>query len=155
MMHYRTSKKGLSLLQQREGCRLQAYLCSAKVPTIGWGHTKDVKLGDVCTIEQAKQWLREDIAPVENHLNLINERLKRKFRQCEFDALVSFIHQIGIGNFASSTCRKFIVAERPLDQIANEFPKWSYITDRKTGKKVWSTAVENRHISEKNQFLGK
>lgn len=153
MMHI--SRKGIDRIVEREALCLKAYQCKAGVWTIGIGHTQNVVPGQTITKEMAYILFQSDIAPVENHLNLINARLKRKFRQCEFDALVSFIHQIGIGNFASSTCRKFIVAERPLEQIANEFPKWSYITDRKTGKKVWSTAVENRHISEKNQFLGK
>lgn len=152
---YRTSEQGLTLLQQREGLRLKAYRCIAGVPTIGWGHTKGVKMGDTCSLEQAKRWLSEDVRQTENYLNELNTRLLRKFKQHEFDALVSFIHQIGLGNFASSTCQKYILAERPLEQIADEFPKWSYVTDPATKKKVWSDAVCDRHKSERKQFLGK
>lgn len=152
---YRTSEQGLTLLQQREGLRLKAYRCIAGVPTIGWGHTKGVKMGDTCSLEQAKRWLSEDVRQTEDYLNELNTRLLRKFKQHEFDALVSFIHQIGLGNFSNSTCRKYILAERSPEQIASEFPKWSYVTDPVTKQKVWSTAVENRHISEKMQYLGK
>lgn len=152
---YRTSEQGLTLLQQREGLRLKAYRCIAGVPTIGWGHTKGVKMGDTCSLEQAKRWLSEDVRQTENHLNELNTRLLRKLKQHEFDALVSFIHQIGLGKFSTSTCRKYILAERPLEQIADEFPKWSYVTDPVTKKKVWSDAVCDRHKSERKQFLGK
>lgn len=149
------SKEGIDAIVQREGLKLKAYRCIAGVPTIGIGHTIGVKMGQVITKDIAYALFREDIDPVEFHLNQLNDRLLRKLKQHEFDALVSFIHQIGLGSFASSTCRKYILAERPLEQIADEFPKWSYVTDPVTKKKVWSDAVCDRHKSERKQFLGK
>lgn len=149
------SQAGIDAIVQREGLKLKAYRCIAGVPTIGIGHTLGVREGQVITKDIAYALFREDIDPVEHHLNQLNDRLLRKLKQHEFDALVSFIHQIGLGNFASSTCRKYILAERSPEQIANEFPKWSYVTDPVTKQKVLSTAVENRHISEKMQYLGK
>lgn len=151
----RISQQGIDAIVQREGLKLKAYRCIAGRLTIGIGHTLGVREGQVITKDIAYALFREDIDPVEFHLNQLNDRLLRKFKQHEFDALVSFIHQIGLGNFAASTCRKFILAERSPEQIANEFPKWSYVTDPVTKQKVWSTAVEDRHISEKRQFLGK
>jgi len=45
------SKEGLSLIKKFEGCKLEAYRCAADVPTIAWGRTKDVNMGDTCTQE--------------------------------------------------------------------------------------------------------
>ena len=45
---------GLDIVKEAEGLRLSAYLCPAGIPTIGYGHTKGVKLGDTCTKEQAE-----------------------------------------------------------------------------------------------------
>lgn len=149
------SKEGIDAIVKREALKLKAYRCIAGWWTIGIGHTSGVREGQIITKDTAYALFREDITPVEHHLNQLNDRLLRKLKQHEFDALVSFIHQIGLGNFASSTCRKYILAERSPEQIANEFPKWSYVTDPVTKQKVWSTAVENRHISEKMQYLGK
>lgn len=149
------SKEGIDAIVQREGLKLKAYRCIAGYLTIGIGHTSGVREGQIITKDTAYALFREDIDPVEHHLNQLNDRLLRKFKQHEFDALVSLIHQIGLGNFSTSTCRKYILAERPLEQIANEFPKWSYVTDPVTKKKVWSDAVCDRHKSERKQFLGK
>ena len=51
----KTSEEGIELIKHFEGCRLEAYKCSAKVWTIGWGHTRGVKEGDTCTQEEADQ----------------------------------------------------------------------------------------------------
>lgn len=149
------SKEGIDAIVHREGLKLKAYRCIAGYLTIGIGHTSGVREGQIITKDTAYALFREDIDPVERHLNQLNDRLLRKFKQHEFDALVSFIHQTGLGNFSTSTCRKYILAERPLEQIADEFPKWSYVTDPVTKKKVWSDAVCDRHKSERKQFLGK
>lgn len=151
----RISQAGIDAIVQREGLKLKAYRCIAGRLTIGIGHTSGVREGQIITKDTAYVLFREDISPVEHHLNQLNDRLLRKFKQHEFDALVSFIHQIGLGSFGTSTCRKYILAERPLEQIAEEFPKWSYVTDPVTKKKVWSDSVCERHKSERKQFLGK
>ena len=149
------SKEGIDAIVKREGLKLKAYRCIAGRWTIGIGHTLGMREGQIITKDTAYALFREDISPVEHHLNQLNDRLLRKLKQHEFDALVSFIHQIGLGSFGTSTCRKYILAERPLEQIADEFPKWSYVTDPVTKKKVWSDAVCDRHKSEREQFLGK
>lgn len=156
------SQKGIDEIIQREALRLTAYRCEAGRLTIGIGHTAGVYEGMMISKETAFRLFREDIAPVERHLNALNEQLIRKFKQYEYDALISFIHQIGLTNFRNSTCRRYILAERPAEQIAAEFVKWCYVTkkvkdDQGNSKfvKVWSYGVENRHSSEREQFLGK
>lgn len=52
----------VGLIADAEGCKLKAYRCPAGIPTIGWGHTHKVTMGDVCTQQQADQWLLTDIS---------------------------------------------------------------------------------------------
>ena len=55
------SEEGLCLIKKFEGCEMRAYTCAAGVPTIAYGRTKNVKMGDTCTKEQAEEWLKEEI----------------------------------------------------------------------------------------------
>ena len=58
----------LPLIKQFEGCRLSAYRCPAGIPTIGWGKTAGVAMGDTCTQEQADNWLDEEIGAIQRYL---------------------------------------------------------------------------------------
>ena len=61
-----TSPAGIALIKSFEQCRLVAYRPTPNdVPTIGWGHTDGVKMGDTCTQEQADDWLPEDVRAAE------------------------------------------------------------------------------------------
>ena len=64
-----TSEQGRNLIKQSEGLRLKAYRCPAGVPTIGWGHTEGVKMGQRITQAQAEVLLIQDLEPVEQLLN--------------------------------------------------------------------------------------
>lgn len=155
------SERGRDMLIKREGIKLYAYQCTAGRWTIGIGHTAGVTKGMRITIEQAYKYFADDIKPVEDYLNRVNDKIERKFLQHEFDALVSFIHQLGLTNFASSTCLKYIYAGRSPEEIASEFPRWCYVTktviDARTGQKkkikVIDEGVRNRHLDEKRQYL--
>ena len=57
----KTSQRGIDLIKQFEGLELTAYHCSAGVPTIGYGHTRGVSLGDTCTEAQAEAMLVKDL----------------------------------------------------------------------------------------------
>ena len=65
----KTTVNGKDIIRHAEGLRLEAYLCQANVPTIGYGHTQGVKLGDRCTRVQAEVRRREDIAASEKSIN--------------------------------------------------------------------------------------
>lgn len=118
----KTSDNGIELIKRFEGLRLKAYLCPAGKPTIGYGHTKDVKLGDVITEEEAEQLLREDLIVVENEINRHNLNIN----QNQFDALVSFVYNVGQGNFERSTLLKKIKSNPNDLSIRNEFMRWIY-----------------------------
>lgn len=139
-----TSNQGKNLIKEAEGLRLEAYLCPAKVPTIGWGHTKGVKLGQHITVQQAEDMLVEDIAPIERLLN----GLKINFRQEQFDALVSWIFNLGEGKFKGSTMYKRIIANAKDEEITDQLVKWINAADRPL------PGLMKRRVAEANLFLG-
>ena len=139
-----TSRLGLRLIKDFEGLRLGAYLCPAGVPTIGYGHTKGVKLGQVITHEQADDYLIEDIAPLERHINALGIN----FRQEQFDALVSWLFNLGVGNFKKSNLLKRIQDDSSDQSIAAEFIKWIY------AGKTPLAGLKKRRVAEANMFVG-
>ncbi len=117
---YIYSKNGLDLTKLFEGCRLTAYRDSVGVWTIGYGHTKGVCEGMTCTMEQAEAWLVQD---VQEACGAVNRLVKVGITQNEFDALVDFVFNLGIGNFAKSTLLRKLNA-LDFHGAANEFEKW-------------------------------
>lgn len=93
----KTGAKGIKLIKTFEGCRLTGYLCPAKIPTIGYGHTgtvdgKPIKVGMKITKGQATELLLEDLEKFEAK---VNKYPRYKWTQNEFDAMVSFAYNIG------------------------------------------------------------
>lgn len=140
----KTSNQGKNLIKEAEGLRLTAYRCPAGVPTIGWGHTKGVSMGQRITQAQAEDMLVEDIAPIERLLNA----MKINFRQEQFDALVSWIFNLGQGNFRSSTMYSRIQAGAGDEDITDQLVKWTY-----SGKQQLA-GLMTRRVKEANLFLG-
>lgn len=98
LMNMTTSTSGVELIKRFEGLRLKAYLCPSGVWTIGYGHTLDVKKGDVITANEANLFLIEDLAFAEIAVNSINITYNYGFNQNQFDALVSFTFNCGKQN---------------------------------------------------------
>ena len=146
----RLSDAGRAAIVEREGMRLTAYTCPAGKLTIGIGHTgPDVKKGQRITEARAYELLAQDIAPAENLLN----GLDVTFTQNQFDALLSFILNIGITNFKKSTMLTHIRAGAPAERVAGEFLRWVYITGP-DGRKIQSKGLTARRRAERRQFLG-
>lgn len=139
-----TSNQGKNLIKEAEGLRLDAYRCPAGIPTIGWGHTKGVKLGQHITVQQAEDMLVDDIAPIERLLN----GLKINFRQEQFDALVSWIFNFGEGKFKGSTMYKRIIANAKDEEITDQLVKWINAAGRPL------LGLMKRRVAEANLFLG-
>jgi lysozyme len=124
----KTSDNGIRLIQEFEGLRLTSYLCSAGVPTIGYGATyyhdgSKVKLGHTITRDQANQMLKEHLKEFESSLiGLLNTT---KVNQNQFDALVSFNYNLGPTNLAKSQLLRFVKANPNDPKIAAEFAKWN------------------------------
>ena len=108
--------------------------------TIGDGHTKGVVKGQKITEEEAEDFLKKDLAAAEKTVNSLNVQLT----QNQFDALVSFVFNLGSGNFLSSTlCKK--VKKDPNDStIRNEFGRWV----NSKGKKVPGLVKRSQEESE-------
>ena len=95
----KASVDAYELIKQFEGLRLEAYLCPAGIWTIGYGHTSGVSPNSFITIQEADEYLHRDVAAIEMQLNKLNLSL----RQCQWNAIVSFVFNVGIGNFKAST----------------------------------------------------
>jgi lysozyme len=134
---------GLGLIQEFEGCKLEAYRCPANILTIGIGHTRDVKEGDTITEAQALDLLREDVKWVEN---AINDHVKVKINQNQFDALSAFIFNVGAGAFSLSTLLRKLNAG-DYEGAANEFSRWN----KANGKEL--PGLTRRRTAEKALFL--
>ena len=139
-----TSKLGLQLIKDFEGLRLDAYKCPAGVWTIGYGHTKGVKQGMVIDQARADDLMIEDVAPCERELNA----LCINFRQEQFDALVSWMFNLGAGNFLASTLKKKICNDAPDEEIAAEIIRWT-----KAGGHPL-VGLMKRRVAEANMFVG-
>lgn len=116
------SDAGLDLIRSHEGLRLVAYPDVAGIPTIGYGHTRGVELGQRCTEEEANAWLREDVKSAES---CVNNSVTVPLTQGEFDACVSFVYNIGCGNFRRSTMLR-LINDSNYDGAALEFAKWNH-----------------------------
>ena len=112
----------LQKVMEMEGCRLEAYQDAAGVPTIGYGHTKNVRMGDRISEYWAKEMLREDIEEAEW---LVKELGVAK-TEGQLDALVSFVFNLGIGRLKRSTLLKTIREGGSKAQITQEFKRWVY-----------------------------
>lgn len=139
-MAMKTSSKGVSLIKSFEGCRLKAYKCPAGVWTIGYGHTAGIKKGDIITQEQADEYLRNDLVTYENAVMKYNNIYD--FNQNQFDALVSFTYNCGIGNLKNLTQS----GKRTLAQISAKLPLYN-----KAGGVVLR-GLQRRRAAEKKLF---
>jgi lysozyme len=126
----KTSPLGKAIIRESEGLYLKAYLCPAKVWSIGYGHTKGVKQGDTCTVEQANKWLAEDLAQVERVIPILLPTIS----QNQFDALASFAFNVGIGALKNSTLLRKARMNINDPSIRDEFEKWDKADASKDGK---------------------
>lgn len=100
----KTSARGIELIKQFEGLELEAYQDIAGIWTIGYGHTgSDVEPGMRITEREAEALLRKDLTPRENAVDSLTSV---PLNQNEFDALVSFIYNVGINAYRGSTARR-------------------------------------------------
>ena len=139
------SKEGLNLVKKFEGCKLEAYRCAANVPTIAWGRTKDVNMGDTCTQEQADAWLEEEIVEYEEH---VHKAVEMPLSQHQFDALVSWTYNLGPSNLNSSTMLK-VLNKGEYEDIPSQIKRWN-----KAGGQVKEGLVRRRE-AEALLFEGK
>ncbi len=118
----RTSDAGVALVQGYEGLRLTAYRDSVGVLTIGYGHTgADVKQGMTITRDEAERLLRDDLHDAET---AVEKAVRVPMTQGQFDALVSFVFNLGAGRLQTSTLLRKL-NDRNYIGAADEFPRWN------------------------------
>jgi lysozyme len=123
------SKTGIQLLKDFEGLRLNAYKCSAGVPTIGYGSTfypdkSNVKMGDVLRDkEEAEVLLINTLKDYDIYVSKYTKSVK--LTQHQFDALVCFAFNVGLGNLSKSTLLKKVLVNPNDETIPSEFAKWN------------------------------
>lgn len=119
-----TSQRAVDLIKKFEGYFSNAYLCPAGVPTIGYGSTmwsdgKKVVLGQKITLEGAEKLLMWELNNKESCL------IKLNLNQNQFDALMSFVYNVGCGNLMKSTLYKKALLNPNDPTIKDEFMKWN------------------------------
>ena len=143
-----TGEKGIELIKKYEGLRLEAYRCPAGKLTIGYGHTgNDVVPGMQINKEMAELLLKNDLKIYEK---VINELVKVQLTQNQFDALISFIYNVGIGNFKKSTLLK-LINQNKMKEAAEEFLKWNKVSQPGGLKEL--PGLTKRRAEEKKLFL--
>ncbi len=139
----KTSQRGIDLIKEFEGCKLEAYKDSVGIPTIGVGHTKNVCMEHTITMEQADALLRADLADAEK---AVNQYVGVPLTQNQFDALVSFTFNLGAGALLGSTLLSLLGKGNYLG-AAEQFGRWN----RAGGKVLLGLA--RRRAAERELFL--
>jgi lysozyme len=145
----KTSKKAIEMIKHHEGVRLDPYQCPAGLWTVGVGHL----IGDgkslpedwnkKFTMKEVDKILADDLIRFENGINRLTSV---SLTQGQFDALVSFSFNVGLGNYQASTLRAKL-NRGDYEGASNEFPKW-----RRGGGRVLPGLVKRR-ADERNLFL--
>lgn len=134
----RMSDHGLELLKEWEGDILHVYKDQAGLPTIGVGHLltrSELTSGKIMISGEAVKWangiteaqslalLAQDVLPAENAIHL---GVKPPLAQHQYDALVSFIFNVGAGAFHESTLRT-VINNEDWEQVPEQMIRWHHI----------------------------
>lgn len=134
------SQQGIDLLTQREGKRSVVYLCSQGYPTVGVGHMDPaLKVGEIWTNTQIEDALRADLERFER---AVNDSVTVGLEQFQFDALVSFAFNVGVGAFKTSTLVRKINLQQ-FEAAAAQFDRWHIPPE-----------ITSRRNAERDQFKG-
>lgn len=134
------------IIKRWEGLRLTAYPdpgTGGKPWTIGYGHTRNVKQGDTCTLDQALAWLAEDM---DDAYKVIDNAVTVPLTRQQRDALCSFVFNVGVDAFQKSTLLRML-NEGNYTGAAAQLDRWN-----KAGGRVMQGLV-NRRKQEKALFL--
>jgi GH24 family phage-related lysozyme (muramidase) len=143
----------LRIIKEFEGCHLDAYLCPAGVPTIGWGSTRmlgrDVRIGDRIHQATADALLEADVeARYQRLVELLP--MVRQWSGNRVAALVSWAYNVGLGAVDASTLRKRLLAgEDPVRVVREELPRWN----KADGKPL--AGLTRRRAAEVALFVGR
>lgn len=142
----KTSQTGLDFLADVEGNKLRAYKDTGGVLTIGVGHTSDELLevypGQIISYAKSMELLAYDVQEAED---AVNKLVKVALTQNQFDALVSFVFNIGAGAFADSTLLRKL-NNGDYEGAAKQFPRWN----KDNGRTI--SGLTKRRLLEQSVF---
>jgi len=141
--------EGLALIKEFEGLNLKTYQCPARLPTIGYGHTRLVEPGMVITQEQAEQFLRDDVRLAERAvLRLVQVPLSDN----QFAALCCFIFNVGTRNFENSTLLR-LLNRGWYEQVPAQLTRWNKVKGEAMGGLARRRAAEARLWNKNDKDL--
>jgi lysozyme len=141
----KTSQNGIELIKSFEGCVLVGYPDIGGIPTVGYGSTgPDVHVGMKITQAEAERRLAKELEHFENG---VSNLVKVAINQNEFDALVSFSFNVGLGAFQRSTLLRLLNDGTERDIVSSEFLRWNKVD----GKPV--EGLTRRRKAEQALFL--
>ncbi|HAF00404.1 MAG TPA: muraminidase [Methylophilaceae bacterium] len=143
----KTSPNGRAFLKKEEGLRLKLYIDIAGHQTIGWGHKlarHEIGKLKVITQAQAETLFDSDLFLPEM---FINATVHVALNQNQFDALVSFIFNIGVGEFDRSTLLKLLQAGN-YQEASKQILRWNKYFDKKTNTYKVSEGLDARRLRE-------
>lgn len=138
------SEKLVDLIKKHEGFKTEAYICPAGKLTIGYGHRTSVYKR--VSKEKAYKLLLSDLSKVNK---VLPHLLTKSLSEAQYEALLSFCFNVGVGNFEKSALRKLINENPDNPEIAAEFAKW-----RKGGGKILRGLVKRRRDEATFYFNG-
>jgi len=156
------SQVGLDFITEFEGFYPNAYQDQAKIWTIGIGTIKKpdgapVKKGDVCTREQADQWLAFEVNEKCAYFNQVLGKINLQLNQNQYDALISFFYNVGIGKCYQGTTMGDALYSKEINIIAQAFLVYCKYTSKVFGVSIKKTSngLLRRRNAEKLLFEGK
>jgi lysozyme len=141
--------EGVYLIATAEALMLNAYRCPAGVPSIGWGETDGVKMGDTCTKEQADRWLCDDLT---DRARAVRDLCTMTPSQHELAAMVSFAYNVGLGGLKTSSVLRCHNAGDHAG-AARAFSLWNKARDPQTGQLRELAGLTRRRAAEAALYL--
>ena len=142
---------GSAYVATNEGLSLDAYLDSVGVPTICYGHTQGVRLGDTYTAQRCEQFLKDDLY---DHAVVVWQDIDpTEVSLGVFLSVADFTFNVGVGNYTTSTLRQHLRAGR-LAEVCQEFPRWKYAGGKDCSlpdsncKGVWTRRMDEQKLCE-------
>lgn len=120
------NQRGVELIKSFESLELKAYLCPADVWTVGYGHTKTARFGQLITRARAEELLIQDLRWVEA---TVSAGVEVPISGNQFAALCSFVFNVGPGNFRKSSLRK-LLNRSWYGQVPAQLMRWNKVDGR-------------------------
>lgn len=139
----------VEMVRSFEQLRLEAYQDQGGRWTIGWGHTRGVKPGDTCTVEQAEEWLLEDTRDAADQVWLrLPAAVVEDLEAHQAAAIISWIYNAGPGPLLLGKQLRRALEQDRFENVPEAFQEWCKIRDKTSGLLVVSDGLVRRRAVE-------